>query len=247
MAGVLAAPSISIDDITNSTVSALDVVLAVIVLVVSWVLARIANRAVLRVTGRLGGISDDLGSLAARVTRYFFLLLGIGVALSILGAAIQPLLTAAVIVAVVAALAVRGVADNFAAGVVIQTRQPFHLCDEIDALGFVGVVRELNGRSVVIETYDGRAVHLPNAKVLDSPIVNHTTVGARRSEVEVRAAPPNRAPTCSPRCPPRPDRLRACSPSPRRPRCWWDRTRTGSPLGSASGTRPRRAPPSPVP
>ena len=38
----------------------------------------------------------------------------------------------------------------------------------------------------MIETFDGRMVHLPNSKVLDEPLANHTLVGARRAEVEVR-------------------------------------------------------------
>jgi small-conductance mechanosensitive channel len=182
---VLAA--ISFDNLVSaSTVSGWDIALAVISLVVFWVFARLAGRAVHRLVGRLDGISDDLRSLAVRVARYFFLLLGVGVALSILGAPIEPLLTAAVIVAVVAVLAVRGIADNFAAGVVIQTRRPIHVGDQVESLGFVGTVEELSSRAVVIRTEDGRTVHLPNSKVLDNPIVNHSTAGCRRSEVEVR-------------------------------------------------------------
>ena len=87
-----------------------------------------------------------------------------------------------------AALALRGVAENFAAGVVIQTRRPIQLGDDIRAVGHGGVVRELNGRSVVIETDDGQTVHLPNSKVLDNPIVNNSTTAAHRTEVEVRSA-----------------------------------------------------------
>lgn len=41
---------------------------------------------------------------------------------------------------------------------------------------------------MVIRTFDGRIVHLPSNELLDSPIVNNSTSGARRSEVEVRAA-----------------------------------------------------------
>jgi small-conductance mechanosensitive channel len=172
----------------DSQVSGWDLLLALLVLIVSWLLSRWAGRATRDLANRLDGLSDDMRALASKGVRYFVLLLGVGVALSILGAPIEPLLTAAVIVGIVAALALRGVAENFAAGVVIQTRRPIHVDDEIDSLGFVGVVKELNGRSVVIETPDGRIVHLPNSKVLDNPIINNTTTGMRRSEVEVRAA-----------------------------------------------------------
>jgi len=87
----------------------------------------LAPRATLKVLQRLEGINEDLSQLAARMAGYGVCLLGVGVALSFPGATIQPLLTAAIIVAVIAGLALRGVADNFAAGVVIQTRQPIQL------------------------------------------------------------------------------------------------------------------------
>ena len=126
--------------------------------------------------------------LVGRLTNYFVLLIGFGVSLTFLGAPIQPMLSAAIIVAVVAALALRGVADNFAAGVIIQTRRPMQLGDRIEALTHRGVVREMNGRSVVIETDDGRTVHLPNAKVLDNPLVNSSATAARRTEIQVHSS-----------------------------------------------------------
>ena len=174
--------------VSGSTVSTSDVVISIVVMVIAWLLSRLAGRGVVSVLSRVEGISIDLRELFARLTRYFVLLIGFGVSLTFLGAPIQPLLSAAIIVAVVAALALRGVAENFAAGVVIQTRRPMQLGDRIEALSYRGVVREMNGRSVVIETDDGRTVHLPNAKVLDSPLVNSSTHAARRTEIHVHSA-----------------------------------------------------------
>lgn len=69
--------------------------------------------------------------LAARLCGYLVLLVGVAIALSFLGAQLQPLLTAAVLVAALAIIALRGIADNVAAGIIIQTRQPISLGDEI--------------------------------------------------------------------------------------------------------------------
>jgi len=68
------------------------------------------------------------------MAKYFVLVLGIGIAISILGAPIQPVLAAAIIVAVVIVLALRGVADNFAAGVVLQSRKPIRVGDFVASL-----------------------------------------------------------------------------------------------------------------
>ena len=179
--------AVTLDDLVSEpTVSAWDLGLAVVALVLAWIAGRYAARGAMRLASQLDGVNDDLRQLAGRLAKYSCWLLGAGIALSLLGAEIQPLLAAALIVAVVAVLAIRGVTDNFAAGVVIQSRRPIHIGDEIDVLDRTGIVREMNSRAVVIETFDGRMVHLPNSKVLDEPLANHTLLGARRADVEVR-------------------------------------------------------------
>ena len=172
--------------LTETTIDPVAAVIAVVVAIVGWILSRITRRAMGRLLIRLQGISDDLRDLTARVAGYVVLFIGFGIALSILGVPIQPLLVAAIVVAVILALALRGIADNFAAGIVLQTRRPIEVGDEVDSLGFVGDVVEMNGRAVVIETFDGRQAHLPNSEVLSNPLLNHSAKRARRSEVEVR-------------------------------------------------------------
>jgi small-conductance mechanosensitive channel len=141
--------------------------------------------------GRISGLSDNLRLVIVRVVKYLVLLLGIGIALTFLGAQLQPLITVMLIVLAVLALTMRGIADNFGAGIVLQTRKPIGPGDEISSQGYTGVVLELNGRSVVIRTNDGRVVHLPNAELLSAPLTNHSEHGVRRSEVEVRLTDPD--------------------------------------------------------
>jgi small conductance mechanosensitive channel len=176
------------DRFSNLSFTLGDALLALGIITLAWLLSRQARRATRRATARLAGISDDLGNFGARMAGYLVLFVGVGVALSVLGVQIQPVLTAAILVGVVLVLALRGIADNFAAGVVIQSRRPVRLGDEIDAAGFLGTVTELNSRSVVIRTYDGKTVHISNRQLLDGPIVNHSVAGLRRSEVEVRVS-----------------------------------------------------------
>ncbi|KQM82071.1 mechanosensitive ion channel family protein [Agromyces sp. Leaf222] len=160
----------------------------VLTLLASWLLAFLARKGVRAAMLRVPSLSDGVRVLAERIVVYSIWLIGIGVALSFLGASVQPLLAIALIVSVVLVLVLRGVADNFAASVVLQARHPIALGDEITSGDFTGRVLELNGRSVVIRTPDGRTVHLPNSGLLQDPLVNASAHGARRSEVEVRVA-----------------------------------------------------------
>jgi small-conductance mechanosensitive channel len=168
------------------SISGWTIVWLVVTAVATWLAARYGRRAVARLLGRVEGLSDDYTVTAARVAGYLVVLLGIGLALTILGADVQPLLVLALIVGLVAFLALRGVADNFGASLVLQTRKPAHLGDLIESLDHVGTVVELNGRSVVIRTFDGHLVHLPNGKVLSEPIVNFSSPTGNRSMIEVR-------------------------------------------------------------
>jgi small-conductance mechanosensitive channel len=189
IAGMDAMAAVSLPDLSAAKdVSGWDVVLAAISIAAAWLIGRLAQHAVRKTLGRLEGVGDDLRQLTGRLVKYFVLVIGFGVALWFLGASVQPLLAAAIVIAVVFALALHGIANNFAAGVVIQTRRPLQIGDQVESLGYEGTVVEVNGRAVVVKTDDGQLVHLPNAKVLDSPIVNNSAHGMRRSEVEVRSA-----------------------------------------------------------
>jgi len=168
------------------SISGWTVVWLVVTGVATWLAARYGRRAVGRVLGRVDGLSDDYSVTAARIAGYLVVLLGIGIALTILGANVQPLLAIVLIVGIVAFLALRGVADNFGASLVLQTRKPAHLGDMVESLEHTGTVVELNGRSVVLRTFDGRLVHLPNGKVLSEPLVNRTPTTGNRSEIEIR-------------------------------------------------------------
>ena len=186
MTGMWVLLAVDAEAITETTIDPVNAVIAVVVAVVGWILSRVTRKGVGKLLGRLEGISDELRDLTARIVGYVVLFIGFGIALAVLGVPIQPLLAAAIVIGVILALALRGIAENFAAGIVLQTRRPIEVGDEVESLGFVGDVVEMNGRAVVIETFDGRQAHLPNSEVLSNPLVNHSTKEARRSEVEVR-------------------------------------------------------------
>ncbi|MEI5675702.1 MULTISPECIES: mechanosensitive ion channel family protein [unclassified Nocardioides] len=162
--------------------------------VATALVARYAARATLHLGHRVQGVADDLALQAARVVRYFVILVGAGVVLAILGAPVQPLLAAVLLVVGAAFLMLRGIADNFGAALVIQTRHPVRLGDLVESGGHRGHVADLNSRSVVLAALDGRTVHIPNRMFMDEPLVNHSTRGAVRSEVQVRIAHPEPGP-----------------------------------------------------
>jgi small-conductance mechanosensitive channel len=167
-----------------------DITLAIISVIVGLVLSRWARKGTLRLLRRVPGVNQTVADVVSRIASSMVLLLAFGVALAFLGANIQPLIAIVLVVTVVLVLVLRGVADNFAAGVLIQARQTISLGDELQVAGpdglVTGTVVELNSRSVLLLTVDGRTVHVPNSKLLNEPLVNDSSHGLRRSEVQVR-------------------------------------------------------------
>ena len=138
MSAVLA---VDAETLTVTTIDPWDAVLAVAVAIVGWILSRVTRKAVGKLLTRLQGLSDELRDLTARAAGYVVLFVGFGVALSIIGVPIQPLVTAVIVIGVILALALRGIAENFAAGIVLQTRRPIDVGDEVDSLDYVGECR----------------------------------------------------------------------------------------------------------
>lgn len=175
----------------STPISWWQVLWAVLSVLAGWIASRFAKRGVIDLMRHVPTATPAATRFAARLAQYTLLLLGVGIALAFLGANVQPVLAVVLVLAVVAALVLRGVADNFAASVLIATRKPVILGEEItvegpDGESITGTVVELNSRAVVFTTPDGRTAHVPNAKLLAETLVNNSRHGARRSEVQVR-------------------------------------------------------------
>ncbi len=169
-----------------TALSGWDVLWAVMCGLAGWIASIFAYRAARAGLLRLPNVTETMATIGARIVRYLLILLGVGIGLGFLGIGLQPVIAITLIVVAVFALAMRGIADNFASGVVLQSRNTVKLGDEIDVNGTIGTITEMNGRSVLMRTRDGRIVHVPNSQLLGDMVINHSEDDARRSTVEVR-------------------------------------------------------------
>ena len=108
--------------------------------------------------------------------------------LSVLGVRLGPLVGALGIGGVAIAFAAQSILANLLASLILQTRRPFRRGDEISTNECEGTVEDVNFRTVRLRTYSGERVLVPCAQVLANPITNHTTLGTRRTTLEVGVA-----------------------------------------------------------
>ncbi len=165
-----------------TTVTPADFVWAVVALVIGGVLGRVARAAVRRY-GRKANIAPNVIDLLGTMLLWTIFTVAVFIALSFVGFTIAPLWVFILLVGGVFIIGGRSLLENFGAGILLQSRAPFEPGDQVRLGDFVGRVREVNSRVVLLNTIDNRSVFVPNIEALKSPIVNLTDSDHRMTEL----------------------------------------------------------------
>ncbi len=176
------------EEIVTRGLTARDWLTAAAILLAGIALGRIVKRVVARAAG---GDEDGAGAAAQAVGRTVGLILtavSLVYALGVIGVRLAPLVGALGIGGVALAFAGQNILANFLASIILQLRRPFRRGDQVTVAGSEGTVDDVNFRTVVLRTFDGERVMVPCAQVLSTNIVNHTTLGRRRTTLDVSVA-----------------------------------------------------------
>lgn len=149
--------------------------IALLVLVLTWVLAKIATSLAGRVLKRK--ISNVFVlSMSARLFAVPVVLVGIYLVLKLTGLTnlAMTVIGGTGLLGLVIGIAFKDIAENFLASILISIRRPFKTGDYIKVSGHEGVVQSVTTRGTVIMTLDGNHVHIPNAIIYKNTIVNVT-------------------------------------------------------------------------
>ncbi|MCB9682858.1 MAG: mechanosensitive ion channel family protein [Alphaproteobacteria bacterium] len=159
---------------------------ALCVLVVAWLVSRVARATVLGILSR-GRFTAVHRSFFGQITRWIVLLVGLAIALDVMGMGgiASGLLAGGSITAVVLGFAFREIGENLLAGVLLAFSRPFEVGDTVESGDFRGAVREISLRTTHVRTDDGRDVHIPNAQIVNQPLVNYTLDGLQRPSFEI--------------------------------------------------------------
>ena len=171
--------------VDTENLTAWDFVLALGVVLLSIVAARVLRRFLRTVLRRFPDLSTEGALLIARAAGWVVILIGVIYALIILNVDMGPALMVILILAVVMFFAGQTVMQNFAAGLVLQGSPMFAVGDQIVTSAGEGIVREVTGRTVRIETMDGEGVFIPNRELINEPITNLTELGSRRTTFNI--------------------------------------------------------------
>jgi small-conductance mechanosensitive channel len=182
----------SIDDIEKiqesvdtTGVTGWDIAAALIILAAAWPIGGIVARIVRRGVRRVPGIPSYFPDVVGKSVRFLILFIAIAIGLNLVGVDVGWFTIIITLVGIVVFLTAQPLVENFAAGLLLQTRPAFNVGDEIETHDTRGEVLEINARSTVIQTRDWKGVHIPNKDVLSDTLIVFSAYGRRRSAIEL--------------------------------------------------------------
>jgi small-conductance mechanosensitive channel len=125
--------------------------------------------------------------LALRVIRFLIFLIAILIALEVLDATtiVGAIVGAAGLAGIALGFAFKNIVENYLAGILLSTRNPFEIGDTVEINGQTGKVALLTARDTVLVTLDGNHLRIPNGILMNSVLLNYTRNPLRRFDFYV--------------------------------------------------------------
>lgn len=140
------------------------------------------------IRGTLDRVSDyrQVNNLVATLTYVAVMITGVFIALGVvnLDRTVATLLAGIGIVGLALGFAFQDIAANFIAGVMMAFRRPLLVGDVVETNDFIGVVHEVNVRTTIVRTFQGKHVLIPNKEVYGESLVNYSRSPDLRVDLE---------------------------------------------------------------
>lgn len=163
-----------------------NLVVAVLILIVTAILAKLVAQGVYRLIGRAAS-NRTVAGLVAALVKVAVIGGGLFVSLSVLqlDRTVTSLLAGAGIIGLALGFAFQDLAANLLAGVMMAVRRPLVAGDLVKTQGYLGFVEKLNLRNTILQDFEGQRVLIPNKLVFENPLENFSQTGERRIDVDV--------------------------------------------------------------
>jgi small conductance mechanosensitive channel len=164
---------------------AVNILIAVLILIAGWVVARWVGRWVRDLVGHSNYIDETLKPLISNFVRYAILAITIVAVLSQFGVQTTSLIAILGATGLAIGLALQGTLANVASGVMLLFLRPFRVFDQVKLGEVTGMVREIGLFRTEIVTDNGNFVSIPNATIFSGTIVNLSHETTRRTDFTV--------------------------------------------------------------
>jgi small-conductance mechanosensitive channel len=159
-------------------------IVALITFAASLLLSGVAARWTRR-TARVKIQDPETLRLLSRLVRWAVIILGTVMALDQVNFDVTSFVAGLGIAGITIGFALQDIARNFVAGILLLVRQPVNIGDSVKVAGHSGTVLDITTRDMVLKSWDGEMVILPNIDVFASPIINYSELPHRRRTVYI--------------------------------------------------------------
>jgi small conductance mechanosensitive channel len=164
---------------------AINILLAVLILVAGWTVAGWLSEWLRRVLTRSEHVDNTVKPLLIKSARYAIILITLVAVLSQFGVQTTSVIALLGAAGLAVGLALQGTLSNVAAGVMLLLLRPFRVGDVVDVPGASGTVREISVFNTILITGDRLYVAVPNSQIFGGAITNYTRERIRRINIIV--------------------------------------------------------------
>lgn len=159
----------------NYTLVTSQVLTFVVVLLVTYIIARIIRNIFYRLTHKDSSMTVAHLYIIGRFAQYSIYVVGFVLAVSVLGIDMSKLALMASALGVGIGLGLQGIVNNFVSGLAILLERSLKVGDfiELDS-GLTGEVIEIHMRATLIRTNDNVDILIPNAELTNGKVINWT-------------------------------------------------------------------------
>lgn len=146
------------------------------------VLARLSTRAYFARRDRI-----DLGHILSTLGFWFFTLLGVGIALTVIMPSLEPgnLVASFGVGSIALGFVFKEIFQNWFAGLLILLRLPFRRGDQITVGDASGTVMRIDPRATILRTFDNDDIVVPNYTIYQTNVRIHTSQKTSRVEINL--------------------------------------------------------------
>jgi small conductance mechanosensitive channel len=155
----------------------------ILIVVAAKILSLILGRLTRKAVDMNKKCSDLLGDFLVNIVRKTIFVVGLVIALSVLGIDIGPLVGGIAALGFIIGFALQGTLGNFAAGLMILMHRPYDVGDVVQTAGITGFVQSMNLNTTTIKTFDNQIVVVPNGSIWGDNIINVTGSDTRRVDM----------------------------------------------------------------
>ncbi|NNE56686.1 MAG: mechanosensitive ion channel family protein [Hellea sp.] len=160
---------------------------AIFILVIGWMIARIARRLIRKanIPGATDATTLTVRPVIAKVTFYLILLSALYAALTKLGVPTGSLLAVFGGAALAIGLALQGTLSNIAAGIMLLILHPIRVGEYIETPSVNGTILQIGLFSTTVKNVEGLTVFVPNSEIWKNRIQNYARHDVRKLLVDI--------------------------------------------------------------